>query len=137
MISLRLPLLMVMLAATPALAAPPALAKRTPAPVKRVETRELIESISGKSVDGATPENEAILSACSAMKFETSVEVGNGDDKHLTKIKLCSKPGGTRDEWIATLGQAAVKIQANDELAPESRAQLVAAINAEIARLKS
>ena len=131
MISLRLPLLMVMLAATPALAAP------TPAPVKRIETRELVESVSGKAVDGATPENEAILSACSAMKFETSVEVGSGDDKHLTKIKLCSKPGGTRDEWIAMLGQAAAKIKANDELAPDSRAQLVAAINAEIARLKS
>lgn len=131
MILLRLPLLMVMLAATPALAAPAS------APVKKIESRELIESLSGKEVEGATPEHEALLSACPALRFETSVEVGSGDDKHLTRIKLCSKPGGTKEEWIASLGQAAVKIQANDELAAESRAQLVAAINAEIARLKS
>lgn len=131
MILLRLPLLLGMLAATPALAAP------APAPVKTIESRELIESLSGKEVEGATLEHEALLAACPALKFETSVEVGSGDDKHLTRIKLCSKPGGTKDEWIAALGQAAAKIQANDELAAESRAQLVAAINAEIARLKS
>lgn len=131
MISIRLPLMMVILAATPALAAP------APAPVKPIESRELIESLRGKSVEGATPENDALLSSCPAMKFETAVEVGSGDDKYLTRIKLCSKPGGTKDEWIATLGQAAEKIQANDELAAESRTQLVAAIKAEIARLKS
>ena len=131
MISLRLPMLMGMLAATPALAAPAS------APVRKIESRALIESLSGKEVEGATLEHEALLSACPALKFETSVEVGSGDDKHLTKIKLCSKPGGTEDEWIVSLGEAAAKIQANDELAAESRTQLVAAINAEIARLKS
>lgn len=131
MISLRLPMLMGMLAATPALAAPAS------APVRKIESRALIESLSGKEVEGATLEHEALLSACPAFKFETSVEVGSGDDKHLTKMKLCSKPGGTKDEWIVSLGEAAAKIQANDELAAESRTQLVAAINAEIARLKS
>ena len=135
MTPIRLSMLALMLAAAPSLAAAPEEAN-APA-VKKVESRELIESLSGKSVDGANPEHEAILSKCSAMKFETSVEVGSGADAHITKVKMCSRDGETKEQWIASLTDAAAKIGANQELAADSRAQLIAAINAEIARLKS
>ena len=135
MISVRLPVSALLLfgAAPPLVAAP----DDNAAPVRKVESSELIQSLSGKTVDGATPEHEALLTNCPGQKFEAKVEVGTGTDKHLTKVKLCSRAGETREQWIVSLGEAAAKIQANDELAAESRAQLVAAINAEIARLKS
>ena len=127
--------LAVTVAAAPALAADPALGKEVV--VKQIGASELIKSISGQSVDGATPEHEALLTSCPAMKFETSVEVGSGADAHVTKVKMCSRAGETKEQWISSLGDAATKIEANLDLAPDSRTKLVAAINAEIARLKS
>ena len=103
----------------------------------KTETSEIVESVSDKAVDGATPETVALIASCSEQKFETSVEVGEGDSRHLTKVKLCSKPGQSKEQWIATLRDAATKIGGNLELAPISRDKLVAAIEAEIARLKS
>lgn len=127
--------LAVTISAAPVLAADPAPGKVVV--VKKVEASELIKSISGKSIEGATPEHEALLASCPAMKFETSVEVGSGETARVTKVKMCSRAGETTEQWISSLGDAATKIEANLDLAPDSRAKLVAAINAEIARLKS
>ena len=122
--------------AIPAVAATPEAAEKLVI-VKQIESRELVESLNEKTVEGATPETEAILASCSALKFETSVIVGSGPAARVTKVKMCSRAGDTREQWIVSLKDAAAKIEANLELAPDSRDRLVAAIEAEIARLKS
>ncbi len=133
---LRFSLIGLGLLAAPALAAAPATTgeKET---VKTVESRELVESLNEKTVEGATPETEAILASCSAMKFETSVIVGTGATARVTKVKMCSRAGDSKEQWIASLTDAMAKIASNLELAPDSRDKLVAAIKVEIARLKS
>lgn len=133
---IRFSLLGLGLLAMPALAAAPE-ATGASVTVKKVEPRELVKSLSDKIVEGATPETEAILASCSAMKFETSVIVGTGTAARVTKVKMCSRAGDTKEQWIVSLTDAVAKIEANLELAPDSRVKLVAAIQAEIARLKS
>ena len=79
-----------------------------------------------------------IMQSCDAHKFETVV-VAAGDDgqRHQSKVKLCGNEGQTDAEWIHTLEDAIAKLNANTEVAPAVRDQIVTAIKHEITRLKS
>jgi hypothetical protein len=100
-----------------ALAAAPK--KRAPAPrpaQKAQAVRQLVES-------------------CDAHKFETMVTVVADGQPHQSKVKLCGVEGQSDADWIKTLKDAISKLDANQEMAPAVREQIVTAINSEIARL--
>lgn len=77
------------------------------------------------------------LQSCDAHKFETVVDTVVGGEPHQSKVKLCGNEGQTEAEWIHTLEDAIAKLDANTEMAPAVRDQIVTAIKAEIARLNS
>jgi hypothetical protein len=79
---------------------------------------------------------QQLLQNCDAHKFETTVEAvvdGHPDKK---RVKLCGKDGQSDADWIGTLKDAIVKLEANPKMDPGVRQQIVKAINAEIARIE-
>lgn len=77
-----------------------------------------------------------LVQSCDAHKFETVVREVVDGEPHQSKVKLCGNEGQSDAEWIATLKDAIEKLDANKEMAPPVRDQIVAALNAEIARLE-
>lgn len=80
---------------------------------------------------------KAIVAACSDRRFETTAEVMDGGQKRVTRIKLCAKPGEDDATWLKSLKQAAVTIKGSSQLPAESRAKIVADLDAEIARVQA
>jgi hypothetical protein len=52
-------------------------------------------------------------------------------------VRLCGKEGQSDADWIVTLKDAIDKLNANKDMAPEVRSQIVTAIDKEISRLES
>jgi hypothetical protein len=81
------------------------------------------------------PADEAIQD-CSAHKFETFVERVVDGEPRKSRVRLCGKTGQSDAEWIATLEDAIAKVRENIEMPPDARSQIIAAVSAEIARLR-
>ena len=91
---------------------------------------------SGASSQSApTPAMKALAESCNAHKFETEVEVGAAGKTRQSKVKLCGKVGQSDADWVNTLKDAANKIEANPTMARSVKDQIIAALNAEMARL--
>jgi hypothetical protein len=60
----------------------------------------------------------------------------NGEP-HRSAMKLCGVQGQSDADWIGTLRDAVRKLSANQQMAPELRDKLIAAISAEIVRLEA
>lgn len=80
-------------------------------------------------------EMQKLLQNCDAHKFETIVDSTVDGQPHQYKVKLCGKEGQTDAGWLGTLKDAVDKLAANTEMPAPARAQITAALNAEIARL--
>lgn len=97
----------------------------------------LAQGSSAEPASGAVSEPDAAVKAlvdsCSARKFETVVPVAPGRG---SRVKICGKPGQTDAEWIVTLKDSMAKAEANTAMAPAVREKIVAALEAEIARLE-
>ena len=89
------------------------------------------------TVEGNDPEALKLVTDCDARKFETVVEREENGEKRSSKVKLCGKKGQTDAEWIATLKDAAAKIEANPKMPQAAKDQLTAALKAEIAKVES
>lgn len=76
-----------------------------------------------------------LVQDCDAHKFETVVTAVVDGQPQQSKVKLCGKNGQSDAEWIGTLKDAIAKLNANSEVAPEVRDQIIAALKSEIARL--
>jgi hypothetical protein len=77
-----------------------------------------------------------IVQSCDAHKFETVVREVVDGKPHQSKVKLCGNEGQSDSEWIGTLKDAIEKLNANKDMTPQVRDQIVAALNREIARLE-
>ncbi len=83
-----------------------------------------------------SPNGAASAQACSARKFETIVRFTGANGKaRQSKVRLCGTPGQTDAEWAATLRDGAQKFRANEAMPPQARQQVVAAIEAELAKV--
>lgn len=76
-----------------------------------------------------------LMQSCDAHKFETIVHAIVDGQPHDSKVKLCGVEGQSDADWIKTLKNAIEKLQANKDIAPAVRDQIVSAINREIARI--
>lgn len=79
---------------------------------------------------------QQLLQNCDAHKFETTVEAVVDGQPSKKRVKLCGKDGQSDADWIATLKDAIVKLEANPEMDAGVREQIVKAVNAEIARIE-
>jgi hypothetical protein len=87
--------------------------------------------------EAPNPKLESLLQNCDAHKFETTVESTVDGKPHRSKVKMCGTEGQSDADWIGTLNDAVAKLEANKEMAADTRDQIVTAIRAEIARLNS
>ena len=86
----------------------------------------------------ATAAAEPAAQACSGRKFETVIRFIAADGKgRQSRVKLCGTPGQTDAEWAKTLRDGAQKARGNAAWPPATRQQVVAAIGAELAKLKT
>jgi hypothetical protein len=87
--------------------------------------------------DGPNAEVKQLLENCDAHKFETTVDTVVDGQPHRSKVKMCGKDGQSDADWIGTLKDAIAKLDANKKMDPAVRAQIVTAVNAEIARVQA
>lgn len=111
-----------LIVAAAALAAAPSLAQEQAAPADE---------------DAVSAEKQAFLEACAARKFETTIQIVEDGAKLGKKVTLCGKVGQSDADWVATLKDAAAKTEANADMAPEVKGQIVTALNLEITRIES
>lgn len=78
---------------------------------------------------------QKLMQSCDAHKFETVVDVIVDGQPHHSKVKLCGVEGQSDAEWLDTLRDAIKKLEANKEMPPAQREQIVTAIRAEVSRL--
>ena len=87
--------------------------------------------------DAVSAEKQAFLDACAARKFETTIQIVEDGARLGKKVTLCGKVGQSDADWVATLKDAAAKTEANADMAPEVKGQIVTALNLEITRIES
>ena len=87
---------------------------------------------------GTVPAEAAQLAqSCSAHKFETTVKFTKDGQTRRSNVKLCGTLGQTDAQWMTTLRDAANKVRISDSMPPEAQQQVIAAIEAELARLEA
>jgi hypothetical protein len=80
---------------------------------------------------------EQLVRNCNAHKFETVVQEMVDGQPHQSKVTLCGKEGQSDADWVGTLKDAIDKVNANAQMAAPMRDQIIAALNAEIDRLRN
>ena len=80
--------------------------------------------------DAGESQLKSLADSCSGHKFETTVVTGPGRG---SKVKICGEPGQTDAQWIVTLQDSIRKAEADPDMAPHVKEQLVAALRTEIA----
>ena len=81
------------------------------------------------------PVEAKLIQSCDAHKFEAVVDTVVDGQPSKSKVRLCGVEGQSDADWLGTLHDAIRKLEADKEMAPGKRDQIVAAIRAEIARL--
>ena len=82
----------------------------------------------------ANPQLKSLADSCSGHKFETTVVTGPGRG---SKVKICGEPGESEAQWVETLKDSIRKAEANPDLAPRVKDQIVAALKIEIAGVEA
>lgn len=78
----------------------------------------------------------AIVQDCAAHSFETTIQLTGADGSaHQSKVHLCGTKGQSDAEWVNTLQDAVKKTTLSSQMPAAAKEQIVAAVNAEIARL--
>jgi hypothetical protein len=80
---------------------------------------------------------QQLMENCDAHKFETVITSVVDGEPHKSKVRLCGRDGQSDTQWVGTLKDAIAKLNANIDMPADVRAQIVTAINAEIARLEN
>lgn len=96
----------------------------------------------GRVVVRTDAERAELRAKCAADKgsMESDVTVGDGDDKRVTRIMICGKGAPTaevRQKLLAALEEAKADLGSESELKPDRRADIVAALQKEIERVRA
>lgn len=77
------------------------------------------------------------LANCEGEKVEATAAANTGEKKENVRIVLCGKKGATPAELATMLEKSVGKIEAESELSPERKAQILAQLRAKIAELRA
>jgi hypothetical protein len=89
----------------------------------------------------SAPAEEATANAhaqdCEAHSFETTVHLTGPDGKpHESKVHMCGTKGQSDADWVRTLQDAVKKTALSPQMPRAVKEQIIAAVNAEITRLR-
>lgn len=87
---------------------------------------------SAAPVQSSTPRQN-----CNARSFETTFQVLGPDGKpRSSKVRMCGTEGQSDADWIRTLEDAVKKTALSAQMPTSAKEQIIAAVNAEIQRLR-
>ena len=80
---------------------------------------------------------EAKAEACNARRFETIVNFVADGKPHRSRVRICGEEGQSDQEWVRTLKDSVEKTTASTTLDSEAKAQIITALQAEIADVEA
>lgn len=89
----------------------------------------------GKKIVVNGDEKEFIADCGQGRKFESSSSTGGDKNKNVSKMVICSDPGESDEAWAKTLKDALDRVESNTDMADAGKAQIIADLKSEIARL--
>ena len=79
---------------------------------------------------------EFVADCGKGRKFESSSSSGDdAKEKRVSKMVICSDPGESDEAWAKTLRDALARVEANDDMPADGKAQIVADLKSEIAKV--
>ena len=99
---------------------------------KTIEIHKIVKGDKAANVD--IDKAEFVANCGEGRKFESVASSGGDKEKHLNKMVLCSDPGETDAQWEKTLRNALATVEKSD-MPPEGKAQIMADLKSEIAKL--
>jgi hypothetical protein len=79
--------------------------------------------------------SEFVANCGKGRKFESSSSTGDDKDKHVSKMVICSDPGESDEAWAKTLKDALARVESNSDMPEAGKAQIIADLKTEIAKL--
>ena len=100
-------------------------------------TKEEVREIKIVYADGKkhVSKSEFAADCGKGRKFESSSSTGDDKNKNVSKMVICSDPGESDEAWAKTLKDALARVESNDDMPASGKAQIVADLRSEIARL--
>lgn len=100
-------------------------------------TKQEVREIKIVKADGKKEisESEFVANCGKGRKFESSSSTGDDKDKHVSKMVICSDPGESDEAWAKTLKDALARVESNSDMPNAGKAQIIADLKTEIAKL--
>jgi hypothetical protein len=95
-------------------------------------TTQEVREIKIVKADG---KSEFVANCGKGRKFESSSSTGDDKDKHVSKMVICSDPGESDEAWAKTLKDALARVESNSDMPDAGKAQIIADLKTEIAKL--
>jgi hypothetical protein len=103
-------------------------------PSKTEEVRT-IKIVKGDKDRKEISSSEFVADCGKGRKFESSSNTGDEKNKNISKMVICSDPGESDAEWSKTLNKALADIEGNKDMSAPAKAQIMADLKSEIARI--
>ena len=99
-------------------------------------TKEVVREIKIVKADGKHLGHQEFITDCGkGRKFESSSSSGDDKKSSVAKMVICSDPGESDAEWSKTLNKALADVEGNNDMPAPAKAQIIADLRSEIAKL--
>lgn len=78
---------------------------------------------------------EFVADCGKGRKFESNSSSGDNKNKNVSKMVICSDPGESDADWSKTLNKALADVEGNKDMPAPAKAQIIADLRSEIAKL--
>jgi len=102
---------------------------------EEVRTIKIIKTDGDKEVAINSDSDKFVADCGKGRKFESSSSSGDDKKKNVSKMVLCSDPGESDADWAKTLGKALADVEGNKDMPADAKAQIVADLKSEIAKI--
>jgi len=106
-----------------------------PDPSTKTEEVRTIKIIKGDKDGKQISSSEFVADCGKGRKFESASNSGDDKHKNVSKMVICSDPGESDAEWAKTLGKALADIEGNQDMPAPAKAQIIADLRSEIAKI--
>jgi hypothetical protein len=100
-------------------------------------TKEEVREIKIVHADGKKhiSKSEVVADCGKGRKFESSSSTGDDKNRNVSKMVICSDPGESDEAWAKTLKDALARVEANTDMRDTGKAQIIADLRSEIAKI--
>jgi|KBSMisStaDraftv2_1062788.scaffolds.fasta_scaffold111522_3 hypothetical protein len=103
---------------------------------EEVRTIKIIKTDGDKEVAINSDSDKFVADCGKGRKFESSASRTDSENKkNVSKMVICSDPGESDADWAKTLGKALADVEGNKDMPADAKAQIVADLKSEIAKI--